>query len=100
MLRSSRLNPKISAYTHIFGKYDFSTTPIAPPGTKVVVHSKPDQCLTWYLSGEEGWYVGPSMNYYRCVQCYFPRTNQVRDCDTVTFIPHEYPFLEVNLEYF
>ena len=40
------------------------------------------------------------MKHYKCVKCYFPRTNQVRDCDTVTLIPHEYPFLEVKLDNF
>ena len=97
MLRASRLNPKISAYTYICGNYDFNTTPIAPPGTKVVVHSKPYQRLTWYLNVESGRYLGPSMKHYWCVKCYFPQTNQVWDCDTVTLIPHEYPFPEVKL---
>ena len=49
MLRASWLNPKISAYTYIFGKYDFNATPIAPPGKKLVVHSNPYQHLTWYF---------------------------------------------------
>ena len=40
------------------------------------------------------------MKHYQCVQCYFSRKKQVRDCDTVTFIPHEYPFPELKLDYF
>ena len=99
MLQDSRLNPEISAYTYIFGNYDFKYTPITPPGTKVVVHSKPYQRLTWDLNGESVCYVGPPMKHYRCVQCYFTRTNQVCDCDTVNFISHEWPFSEVKLEY-
>ena len=98
MLRASKLNPKISAYTYIYGNYDLNITTISPPGTKAVVHSKPDQRLTCCLNGEAGWYVGPSMKNYLCVKCYFPIANQVRNCDTVTFIPHEYPFPEVNLD--
>ena len=35
ILQDSRLNPKISAYTYIFGNYDFNTTLIEPPGKKV-----------------------------------------------------------------
>ena len=89
MLQYLQLNPKISAYTFIFASYDFNTTPIAPPGTKVVVNYKPYQRLTWELNGEDGWYMGPSMKHYCYLQCYFQITNQVRDCDTVTFIPHE-----------
>ena len=100
MLRASRLNPKISAYTYSFGNYDFNTTPIEPPGTRVVIHSKPHQRLTWELNGEASWYVGPPMKNYRCVQCSFTRTKQVRDCDAFNLISHEYPFPELKLEDF
>jgi hypothetical protein len=31
MLRTSRINPKLSAATHIFGQYDFYKAPMAPP---------------------------------------------------------------------
>jgi hypothetical protein len=31
MLRTSRINPKLSAATHIYGQYDFNRAPIAPP---------------------------------------------------------------------
>jgi hypothetical protein len=30
MLRTSRINPKLSAATHIFGQYDFNRAPMAP----------------------------------------------------------------------
>ena len=92
VLLYSQLNQKISAYTYNFGNYDFNTTPKESPGKKVVVYSKPDQCLTWGLNVKFSWYFGPSMKHYWCVQCYFPGINQVRNCDTVTFVPHKYPF--------
>ena len=38
------------------------------------------------------------MKHYFCVQCYYPRKKQVSKCDTVTFIPHEYPIPEEKLE--
>jgi hypothetical protein len=31
MLRTSRINPKLSAATHIFGQYNFNRAPMAPP---------------------------------------------------------------------
>ena len=40
LLRSSRLNPKLSAHAFLFGQFDYNKTPIVPPGTKVVVHKK------------------------------------------------------------
>ena len=97
LLRSARTNPQLSAYTYICGEFNFAATPLAPPGTKIVAHMKPDQRGTWELNGDVGWYVGPSMNHYRCVKCYFPRTRSVRDCDTVTFFPTVVPFPEVKL---
>ena len=92
LLRASRSNPKISAYTYIFGEFNFSATPLAPPGTKIVAHIKPGKRASWELNGEVGWYVGPSMQHYRCVECYFPRTKQVRTCDTVSFSPPMFHF--------
>ena len=47
---------------------------------------------TWELNGEVGWYSGPAMTHYRCLECYFPRTRATRICDTVTFLPHDIPF--------
>ena len=97
LLRVARINPKLSAYTYIFGEFNFLATPLAPPGTKIVTHIKPNNRGTWELNGEVGWYVGPSMRHYRCVKCYFPRTKTDRDCDTVTFFPTSVPFPQVKL---
>ena len=98
LLRNARVNPKLSAYTYIYGQFNFMTTPMAPPGTKVVAHVSPQKRATWELNGEVGWYVGPSMDHYRCVQCYFPRTREVRNCDTVEFFPHDIVFPRVTLK--
>jgi hypothetical protein len=38
LLRNSRVNPKLSAYAYLFGNFNFNKTPLAPPGTKVIVH--------------------------------------------------------------
>jgi hypothetical protein len=38
LLRSSRRQPKLSACACLFGNFDFNKTPLAPPGTRVVVH--------------------------------------------------------------
>ena len=100
LLRGARTNPMLSAYSYIFGEFNFAATPMAPPGTKIVAHVKPSIRRTWELNGELGWYVGPSMHHYRCVQCYFPRTKTPRDCDTVTFFPTHVPFPEIKLDDF
>jgi hypothetical protein len=55
MLRTSRINPKISAATHIFGKYDFNRAPMAPPGTRIIAHETPNRRSTWVTHGLDGW---------------------------------------------
>jgi len=71
LLRNARCNPKLSAYSYIFGTFNFMATPLAPPGTKVVAHTHPDKRGSWELNGKVGWYVGLAMNHYRCIECYF-----------------------------
>jgi hypothetical protein len=92
LLRNSRVNPKLSAYAYLFGNFDFNATPLAPPGTKVLLHLKSDKRASWAFHGEEGWYVGPSMEHYRCFKCFLPATSRTRDADTVTFFPKQFPF--------
>ena len=43
LLRASCLNPKLSAYAQLEGTFDFTRTPLAPPGTRtrVIIHEKP-----------------------------------------------------------
>jgi hypothetical protein len=41
MLRTSRINPTLSAATHIFGQYDFNRAPMAPPETRIIAHETP-----------------------------------------------------------
>ena len=38
LLRNSRINPLLSAWAYINGIHDFKKVPLAPPGTKVILH--------------------------------------------------------------
>ena len=51
LLRTSRVNPHLSAWAYIHGVFDFNKTPLAPPGTKVVFHSKPSKRASWAYYG-------------------------------------------------
>ena len=97
MLRTSRIHPKLSAYAYIAGPHDFNKNPLAPPGTKVIIHKKPGVRNTWGYHGKQGWYVGPAMNHYRCFTCFVPSTAKEVVTDTVKFIPKKIPFPELNL---
>ena len=57
MLRASPQHPQISAYTVLEGVFDFNKTPLAQPGTKVVLHEKPSKQLSWDPHGNEVWYL-------------------------------------------
>ena len=98
LLHNSRVNPKLSFYAYLFGNFDFNKTPLAPLGTKVVVHLKADKRASWNYHGQEAWYIGPSMEHYRCVKCYFPDTKATRDADTVEFFPKNIPFPKTTSE--
>jgi hypothetical protein len=100
LLRASRRQPKLSAYACLNGPFDFNKTPLAPPGTRVIVHITPDQRSNMAPHGVDGWYVGPSPEHYRCHKCYIPSTHRARDALTVDWFPHYVPFPKVmNDEY-
>jgi hypothetical protein len=51
LIRQSRLNPKFSARAQLNGLYDYNKTPLAPPGTKVIIHEKSDHRGSWSPHG-------------------------------------------------
>jgi hypothetical protein len=53
-LWQSRINPRLSAYYRLNGHYYFSRAPMAPPGTRVIAHEKPDHLGTsWAPAGRQ-----------------------------------------------
>ena len=63
ILRRSQLNPDIAAYEQVHGaKYKWTAHPMAPPGTRAVIHSS---TLTL---------CGPALDHYRCSHFYVPDT--------------------------
>ena len=100
LLHQSRVNPKLSAYTYLFGNYDFNRCPMAPPGTRVVVHKKPDQRAYLSHHGTPACYIGPSLENYCTMKCYMPATGSVRYTDNLQFIPATFKFPETTVEYY
>ena len=97
LLRTSRINPSLSAYTIINGNYDFNKSPMAPPGTKIIIHKKPTHRALWDFHGDDGYYVGPALEHYRYVQCLMTNSRRLRISDTVQFFPHSMPFPQMTL---
>ena len=65
---NSMFNPDLSAYAYLFGPYDFNKSPLAPPGTCLIVHNKPGNHTSWGNNSTTGWYIGPSLHHYLCIQ--------------------------------
>jgi hypothetical protein len=88
LLRPSRINPRLSAEAQLNGVFDFNRTPLAPPGTKILVHEAPAVRGTWAPHGVDGWYLGPAVDHYRCYRVYITTTAAERISKTVEFFPH------------
>ena len=88
LLRVSRINPKMVAESMLNGPYNFNRTPIAPLGTKVLIHEKPAVRGTWAPHAVDRWYIGPARNHYRSYNVYIPSTKGTRYSKIVEFFPH------------
>ena len=90
LLRPARFNPRLSAHDVLNGTFDYNKTPLAPPGTKVLVYEPPSLRKTWGAHCVEGWYLGPAPNHYRCHRCFITKTRSERISNTVKFLPHSW----------
>jgi hypothetical protein len=59
----------------IFGQYDFNRAPLAPPGTRIIAHETPGRRRTWAPHGQDGWYIGPALEHYRCYTVYITKVD-------------------------
>ena len=87
LMRSCRSDPTISAYEALRGIFDINKTPMAPAGTRVVIHVKPLARASWDTHGVDGFYIGPAMEHYRCYKCWSVPTAAIRITDTVAWHP-------------
>jgi hypothetical protein len=90
MLRTSRINPKLSAATHIYVQYDLNRAPMAPPETRIIAHETPSRRRNWAPHGQDGWYIGPALEHYRCYTVYITKTRGERIVETVDFFPKKF----------
>ena len=83
LLRKYCMNPKLSEYAKLHGEFNYDATPLALPGTQVIIHEKPTVRVTCASHGVKGCYLGPSMNHYRCHHVYITKTIGEQDSDCV-----------------
>jgi hypothetical protein len=63
---------------------------MAPPGTRIIAHETPGRRRTWAPHGQDGWYIGPALEHYRCYTVYITKTRSNRIVETVEFFPHKF----------
>ena len=66
LLLTSRTCPKIYAYAHLHGTYNFDTTPLAPLVVRALLYNDPNHCVSYGVHGDEAYYLGPTLEHYRC----------------------------------
>jgi hypothetical protein len=98
ILRTSIINTKLSASTHIDGQYDYNSASMAPPGTSIIAHETPSRRRTWAPHRKDGWYIGRALEHYRCYTVYINKTRGERVVETVDFPPEKFklPFLSTQ----
>lgn len=96
LLRSSCINPRLSAEAQLNGQFDYNRTPTAPPGTRVIIHEKPSHQASWAPHGAKGWYVDPALHHYRCWAIYLDKTASERIGDMVEFFTRQYPMPKLS----
>ncbi|GFH48944.1 hypothetical protein CTEN210_05420 [Chaetoceros tenuissimus] len=97
-IREARVNPKLSPYAALEGIYDFNRSPLAPLGTKLVYHVKPEQRSTFGTRGKEAWYVGPAPDHYHCDTIFIPEMQREIQVDTVQYFPNRVPISKLSKE--
>lgn len=79
-------NTSISAYAGLHGgAFDFAAHPVAPAGTKIIIHDKPTIRASWAPHGTHGYYLGPAQSHYRCYRVWATNTRSIRITDTVAW---------------
>ena len=64
-----------------------------PPGTRTLVHNKPQNRETWAPHGKEGWYIRPDIRNHHCLIYYIPKTasEQVSDMTDISPAQNQLP---------
>ena len=89
LLQTSRTCPKISAYAHLHGTYNFDTTPLDLPGVRALLYNDPDHHVSYVVHGDEAYYLGPDLEHYHCYKLCVPYTGGTRICATDQFFPKD-----------
>jgi hypothetical protein len=85
-MQASRINPAISTYEALNRPYDWNQYPTTS-GCKAVIYEDSNTRGLWALQGVNGWYLGPSMDHYRCKFYYISETQAYRILGSTELLP-------------
>ena len=88
IVRPCRQNPFLSAWTALEGEFHFDATPLAPPGTEMLLHERSSRRASWAYNAKKAWYIGPCLHHYRNVRAIMKDTGAERIGDTFRFHHH------------
>ena len=89
LLHQATINPKMSAWDYFNIPFDYAATPLGPLGSRVMIHNTVNTRKSWDQRGREGFYIGPALQYYRCLTVFNSKTKHVSIYNTVEFL-HTY----------
>ena len=75
----------MSAYEYVNGAFDYNSLPLAPLGCALQMHEAAARRKTWDPHALSGWYIGTSIEHYRCHRVFCTKTRSERVSDTVIF---------------
>ncbi len=88
LLRPCRRDPTVSAWERLHGYFKFDATPMGPLGSRVLLHAKPELRKSWDFRSQDGFYVGPALQHYRCYTILKKESHAIVISDTVRFCHH------------
>ena len=88
IMRPCRQNPLLSAWAALEGEFHFDATPLAPPGTEMLLHERASRRASWGFNAKKAWYIGPCLHHYRNVQAIMKETGATRITDTYRLQHH------------
>jgi hypothetical protein len=96
LLQTSRLHPHISTAAQLYGPFDYNKPPLAPTGTKIIVHEKTNQRQNWAPNGKHVDSLGPEIHHYLWQNVYITPTASECIVDTLEKFPHNYQMPQIS----
>ena len=88
MLRTSRVHPKLSAYSVLEGIHDFNRHQRSPPGPRATIFNPPETRIFFGACAIDAWCIGPAPQYYRYYNFFLPLTGGILTSGQDTLYPH------------